>query len=411
MRRTRSRRWGRWALASVMATCMMCIGALAAAGPASAYEEHSFCTGKNLESSQSCGSGNWYIHSAYANGTSAPICLTGPEQVGGGCMHAANEGIFIGASEPYGYSGSATIFHTINQPPTKVYGTYWTGSPPPANPPPPPPTYSWHTDSLGGTITSAPDISSWAPGRLDVFARGAGESLTHKLYEPSTGWGSFENWGGSLASGSGPGAVSWGGGRIDIVGRTSAGTVAHWYWDGSLHSDNLGGSVTSDTDISSWGSGRLDVFARGTTGNLMHLSYEASTGWGKWENWGGSLAAGAGPGAVSWGPGRIDVVGRAPDNSVTHWWWDGSLHTQSLGGSIIDDPDISSWGPNRLDLFARGNDNALYHRFYTAGGWSEWESLGGSMASGPGAVSWEPGRIDVVAKTPENGIAHWWFGH
>jgi hypothetical protein len=272
-----------------------------------------------------------------------------------------------------------------------------------------------HSDTLGGTVTSSPDISSWNPGRLDVFVRGAGESLAHTLFEGGTGWGSWENWGSALASESGPGAVSWAPSRIDVVGRAPAGNVTHWYWDGtSMHNgDNLGGSITADPDISSWGPGRLDVFGRGKSGELTHRYHETNTGgWGpSWENWGGSLATGAGPGAVSWGPGRIDIVGRAPDGSVTHWYWDGTtLHTgDNLGGKIKGDPDISSWGPGRLDVFARGEDDALWQKTFANGRWYEWERLGGTLASGPGAVSWSENRIDVVAKSPSNEVTHWWL--
>jgi hypothetical protein len=150
MRRARQGRRGQWTLASLMAICMVCIGALAvAADSASAYEEHQFCTGKNLSGAEACGTAEWPIHSAYANGTSAPICLIGPEQVGGGCMHVANEGIWIGATQPYGYWGRVNIVHTVNQPPTKVYGTFWTGSPPPPPDPPLPPPSHKHVSELG----------------------------------------------------------------------------------------------------------------------------------------------------------------------------------------------------------------------------------------------------------------------
>ncbi len=272
-----------------------------------------------------------------------------------------------------------------------------------------------HSDSLGGVVTSAPDISSWNPNRLDVFVRGAGVSLAHEFFELNTGgWGMWEDWKGSLASESGPGAVSWGPGRVDVVGRASSSSpskVTHWYWNGALNfGDDLGGAITSDPDISSWGSGRLDVFARGQSGELTHRYYESSTGWGQsWENWGGSLAAGAGPGAVSWGPGRIDIVGRAPDGSVTHWFWNGSLNVgDNLGGNIKGDPDIASWGPGRLDVFARGMDDALYQKTFANGRWYDWERLGGNLESGPGAVSWGLNRIDVVAKV-SGGIQHWWL--
>jgi hypothetical protein len=180
------------------------------------------------------------------------------------------------------------------------------------------PSPTWHIDNLGGGITADPDISSWGPGRLDVFARGAGNALYHKSYASATGWSIWENLGGILTSG--PGAVSWGTNRIDVVARATDNTVSHWAWDGSSwHIDNLGGNVTSDPDISSSGPGNLDIFSRDTANSLVHKTYSALGGWSGWSGLGGMQASG--PGAVSWSSSRTDVVTRAPDNSVSHWAW------------------------------------------------------------------------------------------
>jgi repeat uncharacterized protein DUF346 len=266
---------------------------------------------------------------------------------------------------------------------------------------------SWHSgDNLGGSITSDPDVSSWGDNRLDVFAKGATNSLMHKYWINGVGWSGWENLGGSLASG--PAAVSWGPGRIDVVARATDNSVTHWYWNGSWHSDNLGGSITSDPDIASWGENRLDVFAKGSTNTLMHKYWNYGS-WSGWEDMGGSLTSG--PGAVSWGLNRIDVVARATDNSVTHWYWNGSWHSDNLGGNITSDPDMAAWGENRLDVFAKGTGNTLWHKYWNYGSWSGWENMGGSLlASGPGAVSWGLNRIDVFARSLDNSVSHWWWG-
>ena len=51
-------------------------------------------------------------------------------------------------------------------------------------------------ESQGGVLTSGPAASSWAPGRLDVFARGTDSALWHKWYE--SGWSEWEALGGTL---------------------------------------------------------------------------------------------------------------------------------------------------------------------------------------------------------------------
>jgi hypothetical protein len=419
MNRTRSGRWGRRALASLLACSAVLVAALAIAGTASAYEEHQFCTGKNLSGEEGCGSGEWYVHSAYANGTSAPICLIGPEQVGGGCMHATNEGIWLGASEPYGYWGRALIVHTINQPPTKVYGTFWTGAPAPkGESPPPPPPSSWHGPgtSVGGTITSSPDVASQGPGKLDLFARGTDGALWHRTWSGSA-WSNWSSLGGYLKPGSGPGAVSKEWPTVDVFARTSTNGLENWFNNGSTWAGpgtTVTGEITSDPDLAAATVGQLDLFARGTSGSLMHKHWNGSS-WSNWENMGGQLKEGSGPTAVSKSSGTLDVFGRTPENTIVNWYFDGtSWHGPgyTVGGNITSDPDVAVPAPGQLDLFVRGTDGALWHKWWSGTEWSNWASLGGYIkeGTGPTAVSKETGTEDVFAEGAEGSVVNWYFG-
>jgi len=267
----------------------------------------------------------------------------------------------------------------------------------------------WYRDNLGGTITSDPDISSWGPGRLDVFARGVDNSLWHKWWYNLSGWSGWENLGGNLASG--PSAVSWGLNRIDVVARAVDNSVLHWWWDnGGWYFDNLGGNIVSDPDISSWGPARLDVFGRGPANTLWHRAWSATT-WFPWENLGGNIDGG--PGTASWASGRFDVAARTPSNTIAHWWFDNGWHADSIPGTITSDPDLSSRGAGRLDVFAQNSDGMLHHLAWeNPTGWGTWEWLGGPLEGGPAAVSWEPAdRIDVVGKTSDHSVYHWyWIG-
>jgi hypothetical protein len=273
------------------------------------------------------------------------------------------------------------------------------------------PQASWHTDNLGGNVTSDSDIASWASNRLDVFTRGTNNVLCHKVWEPSSGWTAWEQLPGPTLA-SGPGAVSWGPGRVDVVARIADGSVEHWgYQSGQGWTyENLGGNIVGDPDIASWESGRLDVFARGTDDGLFHKSWDPTHKWSVWEKVYAGTNLTSGPGAVSWGPGRLDVVARVAGNTVGHWSWGGAGWSfENLGGNITADPDISSWEPGRVDIFARGTDNGLFHRSWT-GNWSVWEPIPGpALASGPGAVSWGPGRIDVVGKAADGTVSHWYW--
>ena len=266
------------------------------------------------------------------------------------------------------------------------------------------PIPEWHTSTLGGSVTSEPEINSWGAGRLDVFARGDSNSLEHKWYNGN--WSSWEDRGGTLDSG--PNAVSWGSDRIDVVARVPVvNTVTHPAWNGSSWiTDNLNGSITSTPEISSWGSGRLDVFAKGVGNSLQHKWFDGN--WSSWESLGGTLASD--PTVVSWGPGRIDVFVRGGDSALWHKWYNGSWSSwESLGGTITSAPVAYSWGSGRLDVFARGGDKALWHKWYN-GSWSSWESLGGTIATDPAAVtSWESGRLDVFVKTENKSLEHKWY--
>jgi hypothetical protein len=223
---------------------------------------------------------------------------------------------------------------------------------------PPRPGVPSRWESLGGSITGGPAVSSWAARRLDLFARGPGDVLSH---------------------------------------RWNTGAWSSW--------ESLGGVLTSDPAAVSWGPNRIDVFARGQDNALWHRWYDNR--WSGWESLGGSLTSG--PAVSSWGNGRLDVFARGQDNALAHRWYDGNWSGwESLGGSLASGPAVSSWGNGRLDVFARGQDNALAHRWYD-GNWSGWESLGGALSSDPAAVSWGPNRIDVFARGLNGGAWRTWY--
>jgi hypothetical protein len=259
-------------------------------------------------------------------------------------------------------------------------------------------------ESLGGVLSSAPDVCSWAPGRLDLFARGTDEALWHRWYE--AGWSGWESLGGVLTSD--PAAVSWGNGRIDVFVRGTDNALWHKWYDGGWSGwESLGGNLAGGPDVSSWASGRLDVFARGLDNELLHKWYDGD--WSGWESLGGSIDFD--PSAVSWSHGRIDVFGRGHDNLLRHRWYEGNWSEwESLeGGVVATGPDASSWGPGRLDVFVRGFRDDLWHKWYD-GGWSEWESLGGRLTSDPTAVSWGEDRVDVFGRFVDSALWHTWYG-
>jgi len=224
-----------------------------------------------------------------------------------------------------------------------------TGAQQPAPPPAaqsPPASFS----SMGGTLTSQPAVSSWGPGRLDVFARGSGNSLQHR----------------------------W----------LSAGSWSAW--------ENVGGVLTSEPAAVSWSAGRLDVFVRGTDNALWHNAGDG-TRWYGWESLGGTLRAG--PSVASWAPGRLDVFVTGTDNGVWHRWLAGRWRGwEAQGGSSVSSPAAVSAAGDTVDVFTQGSDNTLRRRSWNGSGWSPWQSVGGSLAGGPAAVATGIDQIAVFIR-------------
>ncbi len=175
-------------------------------------------------------------------------------------------------------------------------------------------------ERLGGTLTSAPTVSSWGSRRLDCFVRGTDSAMWHKWYDGRR-WRGWESLGGILTSA--PAAVSWGNRRIDCFVRGTDNAMWHKWYDGRRWRgwESLGGVLTSAPTVSSWGSRRLDCFVRGGDNALWHKWYDGSR-WRGWESLGGFLSSA--PGAVSWGHRRIDCFVRGTDNAMWHRWYDGS---------------------------------------------------------------------------------------
>src|SRR4029077_11020945 len=74
----------------------------------------------------------------------------------------------------------------------------------------------WSSDTnLGGSPASDPAITTWAPGRFDLFYLSSTGTLLHRWFQNT--WSAEEDLGGRLTSA--PAAVSWQSGRIDVFAR------------------------------------------------------------------------------------------------------------------------------------------------------------------------------------------------
>jgi uncharacterized protein YvpB len=249
--------------------------------------------------------------------------------------------------------------------------------------------------SIGGPFVGAPTVTSWGPGRVDVFATGPDHALWHRYFDYA--WSGWEFLGGSLASP--PAVASWALGRLDIFGRGTDNTLQHFWWDGtSWHGwESLGGLLNAAPGVAAWAPFRLDVFVRGGDNAMYHRWYQNA--WSNWEWLGGVLTAG--PAATTWAPGRLDVFVRGGDNALYRRWYQGTWSGWELrGGVLTTGPGAATWGPGQLDAFVGGTDNGgTWHMRYGSAGWGGWQSLGGSIVDAPSAIAWTD-RTNVISDVP-----------
>jgi hypothetical protein len=256
--------------------------------------------------------------------------------------------------------------------------------------------------SLGGSLTSSPDATSWGGGRLDAFARGTDGGLW-TISRDGGRWSGWAPLGGVLRTGSGPGAVSWGPGRLDVFVRGTDDALWHRWYSGGRWSgwESLGGVLSSSPDAASWSGGRLDVFVRGTDSALWHRWFDGGR-WSGWESLGGTVNSD--PSATSWGPDRIDVFAASTSGQTIHRWWSGAWGSETLPASLASGPDAAAPGPGRLDVLGLGTSNAVWGTAFTGSGWTTWHQLGGVGTSDPSATSSSPRSFDAFVRGTDQAL-------
>lgn len=245
---------------------------------------------------------------------------------------------------------------------------------------------SWHGWEPLGVLAYDPAVTYWSSGRLDMFVRSTigntidgyqpdgntpttyttAAALQHRWFDGN--WHDWETLGGTLTSD--PAVTSASPGQINIVARGVDNGIWYNYYDGSLHDwGALGGVSLSAPAVTSVSPGRIDVFVRGADNALWYRWFAGQ--WSDWTSLGGSFVSD--PTVTSWGPGRLDIFVIGSDNTLQHKWYDGNWNDWvSLGGALTSSPAAVSWGSNRLDVFARSTNNTLAHIWFD-GAWSAWE--------------------------------------
>ena len=249
-----------------------------------------------------------------------------------------------------------------------VQSTFWNGS-------------SWSSwadlAKPGVGYKGDPTIVSWAPGRLDVFARGGDDKLWQRF--SLDGGASWTDW-------------------IKPVG------------------DN--GTLASPPDASTRGPNTLDIWVQGTDGNIYQLWWDGVT----WNGWLGQgkpttpgVAAGSHPTAISRDGTRVDVFVRGGDNKLWQKTWSGfdwSSWVQPVTeGTLNSSPDATSWDTTNLVVFILGTDQHMYALPFGTGGWGSYVRLSTSSANftdNPGVTSRGPSRFDAFGRGTDGILYQIW---
>jgi hypothetical protein len=237
-------------------------------------------------------------------------------------------------------------------------------------------------DNLGAPpqgVTSSPAAVARFPGQIDIFVRGGNQNIWHRWYNDSFGWNGsgWEDLGGAPGAGctSAPAISSWSPGRLDLFCMDVNNTIAHnwydypYYWTGFV--DNIGaptGGLTSAPAAISIQQYRIDVFAKGPGNAIWWTNYPNS--WGTWTSLGGSSTSA--PAVTSWSSQRMDVFYKGSDNQFWHtvweplgWWTDwGAITTGGVPSAFTNSPGAASARVGYLSLFGRGSDGQLWQQWY-----------------------------------------------
>lgn len=261
--------------------------------------------------------------------------------------------------------------------------------------------------ALGGGLLGSPSITSWGPGRIDIFARGLDNAIYQIGYEGK--WSGWLGHGGGLLND--PAASAQQPNRLDVMARGTSGGVFQIYWNGSWSSwVSLGASTTTSPVLLTPRVERWDLFILQPNGSIGYRI--ADHGWRDWVSLGGNLLDA--PAAVH-RDGRYDLFSRGQDraiyqNTCVNGTWSG---WSSLGGVLAGAPAAVSTAAGCVDLFALGTDARVWTRSLRAGVWRDWLPIAGRAGADPGALSADlsaisiaADRIDLFARAGDGALWH-----
>ncbi|MEZ4381845.1 MAG: AbfB domain-containing protein [Nannocystaceae bacterium] len=186
---------------------------------------------------------------------------------------------------------------------------------------------SW--EWCGGLWVYGPAITSWSPGRLDLWTVGDDKNLQQRACVAGN-WEDWYNHGGNLTAA--PSGASMHDGHHTICARGTDNAVWFRTFDGGWTGwTSLGGIVTAAPSLVARSSSAMDLFVRGTDMALWRKRY-VNGSWSGYERLGGNLASA--PAAVVMHD-RVDVYARAADGGLMRFALDATWCSHGGGFSSL----------------------------------------------------------------------------
>jgi len=261
-------------------------------------------------------------------------------------------------------------------------------------------TAGWQpSQSLGappsGALSWDPDAATWADGHMDVVSRDSLGQLVARAFTPGSGWTAWRVYRQAGQLESSPAALSRAPGQLDVYFRGSGNTLwmMHWNstigWVGPTQVPGVTNAL-SGPDAGTWafGTDHADIVYRGADGAIWVVSFDAARGgWQKPQRANGTHALPEPPAALdpSTGgalPGQLSIYYTAVSGRIYHSSYSAATNTWSAWYVVPGNyqatsaPDSGNQGGVNVDV-AAGHNGAISAISWSAGpaGWGNWTTL------------------------------------
>jgi hypothetical protein len=238
--------------------------------------------------------------------------------------------------------------------------------------------------SLGGYLDSGPGAVGRTPQVTDAFVRGGDGALYQQTFLPEGRWSGWYRLGHTMLS-SPTVSVRKGNGILDLFWRGADNSIQAKSWvPGSGWTDVSavpGGGLTSSAPAAvSRNSNQVDVFVRGTDDNVF-LNFYNGSAWSGWALLPGGMKTQDAPAAIVRSLNTLDAFVRSGNGEIRWITWDGAAWSgwKTIPGGVDSGPAVVSDNGSRVWMFARRGGDVVYNVYDNGrgpeNGWDGWKQL------------------------------------